>query len=418
MMDVTLDPNMGFYLSHLNNQKTNIEDNISPDENYAREIMQLFSIGLYQLNNDGSRKTDQGEWIPTYNNEHIKGLAKVMTGLKGGEWSESAIFYGRVPGTEVEFGANINAVEKTVPLVMDENFHELGAKTILDDFVIPAGQTGMQDIEMAVDYLFNHDNVGPFVARRLIQQLVKSNPTPAYINRVANVFNGNAGSPRGDMKALIKAVLLDDEARTCNAINDPLHGKLREPMMRFTHILRAIPTYSATGDYWNNSFDFLDDTRQAPLAAPSVFNFYLPDYQAGGEITNQGAFSPEFQIHNTQTALGYIQQAHKWTSWGSAFWDWVGREDCKNSLEEDREAEPPCEELTPNVVFVWDELRDKAADIETLVNYLDVMMVHGRLSADTREIITDACGAIGDRENRARTALYLIMISPDYVVLK
>ncbi|MEL6389306.1 MAG: DUF1800 family protein [Bacteroidota bacterium] len=417
MLDVSIDPNMGYYLSHLNNRKTDEENGINPDQNYAREIMQLFSIGLYELNNDGTRKTDgAGEWIPTYDNDDIIGLSKVFTGLKGGEWSRAAVYYGADPNSDVEFGADIYAVSREHKMAMDEEWHEAGEKNIIGDFTIPSGQTGMQDIEMAVDHLFMHPNVGPFVARRLIQQLVKSNPSPAYVNRVANAFNNNGSGIRGDMKAVIKAVLLDEEARSCEAMDDPLHGKLREPIMRFTHIMNAIEHDNPTGNYWNNGFDYFDDTKQAPLAASSVFNFYLPDFQPAGQISAADGVAPEYQIHNTQTAIGYLNQVHKWTDWGVLFWDWHGREWCGDPTRES------CPELTPNVDTDLTELAELAEDPETLLNHLDVMLTHGRLSLETRQIIKEAITPLDGYGNanrhRAQLALYLVMISPDYVVLK
>lgn len=414
LMDITLDPNMGFYLSHLNNNKTDLFKNISPDENFSREIMQLFSIGLYELNNDGTRKVDnQGNWIPTYDNNDIKGLAKVFTGLKGGDWSEAVKMYLIMDGQDpdqipIEFGADIYSISRTVPMQMHADQHEPGSKTIVGNFTIPTGQTGMKDIQDAVDHLFMHDNVGPFLARRLIQQLIKSNPTPAYVGRVASAFNDNGSGVRGDLGAVVRAILLDNEARECSAMQDPNHGKLREPMLRFTHIANAIPKDGGDGHYWNNSFDYLESTRQSALAAPSVFNFYLPDYQAQGEITSEDLFSPEYQIHDSQTALGYMNQVHKWTWWnengngGTLFWDWEG-------------------EITSNVRTNLTELAALAGDPESLINHLDVMLTHGRLSDETRTIIKDAITPFQDEDaafRRAQLALYLFMISPDYVVLK
>ncbi len=412
LMAITLDPNMGYYLSHLNNNKTDLARGINPDENYAREIMQLFSIGLYELNNDGTRKTQNGEWIPTYDNSDIKGLAKVFTGLKGGGWSEAAIMYGADPNSPVPFGEGIYSIDRTVPMVMEEAQHEPGSKTIVGDFTIPGGQTGMKDIEDAVNHLFMHPNVGPFVAYRLIQRLVKSNPTPAYVNRVASVFNDNGSGVRGDMEAMIRAILLDTEARTCVAMQVSEHGKLREPILRFTHIINALPHTNPDGYYWNNSYDYWEDTKQMPLAAPSVFNFYLPDYQAQGAITSQGLNAPEYQIHNSQTSLGYLNQTHKWTMWsedgGLFFWDWVGEDADGN-------------DLTPNVDSDLRSLAPLAEDPETIINHLDVMLTHGRLSSETRAIIKNALTQVqyGDYLlNRVRLAVYLFMISPDYVVLK
>ena len=404
LQEVTLNPNMGYYLTHLSNPKTDVELDTKPDENYAREIMQLFSIGLYELYNDGTRKTDDdGNWIPTYDNNDITELAKVFTGLKGGAWSRQALMYVD-PNEPVEFFADIYSIDREVPMQMDESQHEPGPKTIIGDYVIPGGQTGLQDIRQAVTHLFKHDNVGPFLARRLIQQLVKSNPTPGYINRVANAFNNNGSGVRGDMKAVIKAILLDSEARDCAPQDDPNHGKLREPVLRFTQIMHGLPTYSADGYYWNNGFDYNESTKQLPLMAPTVFNFYLPDHQPVGPIVEQDLFAPEFQIHNSQTAIGYMNQVHKWTNWRTLFWDWHG-------------------EQTPNVIVQLEDLYPLSTDIESLINHLDIVLTHGQLSDNTRKIIRDALAEIPDHWDdteryRTELAVYLFMISPDYVVIK
>ena len=417
LLDVTLDPNMGYYLSHLNNNKTDLDRGVNPDENYAREIMQLFSIGLYELNNDGTRKTDgNGDWIPTYDNNDIRGLAKVFTGLKGGRAAPGCVMYFNDPN-DIEFGTDIYCVDRTIPMKMFEIQHEPGSKTIVGNYTIPAGQTGMKDIQDAVDHIFKHDNVGPFVATRLIQQLVKSNPTPAYVGRVALVFNNNGKGVRGDMIAVMRAVLLDLEARDCSSMQDPTSGKLREPIQRFTHIINALPHTNPDGYYWNNSYDYLEDTKQQVLGAPSVFNFFSPEFQAQGQVTDAGLVSPEFQILDSQTSLGYLNQAHKWTMWGEnggpLFWDWIGEDPYGN-------------ELTPNVELDLLELAPLAEDPETLINHLDVMLTHGRLSNDTRATIKNAItadiwslqNADDYLRNRVKMAVYLFIISPDYVIFK
>ncbi len=403
LQEVTLDPNMAFYLSHLNNPKSNPEIGLNPDENYAREIMQLFSIGLYELNNDGTRKVDNnGDWIPTYDNNDIRGLAKIFTGLKGGAWSRQALEFVR-PTDPIEFGADIYSISREVPLQMDEAQHEQGPKTIIGNFTILGNESGMEEIREAVHHIFMHPNVGPFVARRLIQQLVKSNPTPSYINRVATVFNDNGSGVRGDMKAVIKALLMDIEARDCQAMEDPSHGKLREPVLRFTHLMHSIPNDSPDGYYWNNGFDYLEDTKQLPLSANSVFNFYLPDHQPVGDFSEDNLFAPEFQIHNSQSAIGYFNQSTKWTEWRILFWDWYDN--------------------TPNVEVDLTPFYALSADPETLINHFDVLLTHGRLSDETRSIIKEAISGIPVFWNdyqmwRTQLALYLFMISPDYVILK
>ncbi len=401
LLQVALHPSMGVYLSHFNNPKAIPEDNIHPDENFAREIMQLFSIGLYELNSDGSQKLDnEGNPIPTYNIYDIKEFAKVFTGLGPGALIENEWL------DEPEFGVDKWITDMTVPMAMYESWHQQGEKQLLNGFVIPAGQGGMDDVEQTVHHLFMHPNVGPFIARRLIQNMVKSNPTPAYIARVSAAFDNNGEGERGDMKAVVKAILLDDEARKCNWINNPQQGKLREPMMRYFHFCRAVDknnTYE--GVYWNIGYDFWRNTGQLPLASPSVFNFFLPDFQPVGPIADGDLYGPEFQIHNSLTSLSYINSVDDWVMWGVLMDSW--------------------ESVGTAVTLDISKLVPLAKDPEVLVNKLDVLLTHGGLSDDTRLIIITALEYIKHDtlwsyylEYRVKMALYLIMISPDYAILK
>lgn len=396
LYDVSLHPCMGYYLSHLNNPREIPEENIHPDENYAREIMQLFSIGLYELNPDGSRQTDQqGNWIPTYDQTDITAMAKVFTGLGVGavvenEWVD-----------EPYFDLGIWVADMTVPMIMYDEWHQPGAKTILDDFVIPAGQTGLQDIEAAIHHLFLHPNVGPFLSKHLIQRLVTSNPSPEYVARVASVFADNGDGVRGDLGAVVKAILLDTEARSCEALQQGSFGRLREPFTRYTHFTKAIPMEQYFGRYWNVGYGFYLATHQIPLASRTVFNFFLPDYQPIGPISDQDLVGPEFQLHNSRTSIEYINTVNDWAVWGYIMDDW--------------------EYDNPYVTYILDELMPLARDPEVLVNRLDVLFTHGSLSQRTREIIKEAIAPMisGDyRSDRVRLALYLIMISPDYAIMK
>lgn len=396
LREVTLHPCMGFYLSHLNNPRAIPELNIHPDENYAREVQQLFSIGLYELNQDGTRKTNgQGEWIPTYGQTQIKEFAKVFTGLGVSEVMPNMYF------DEPEFFLNIYFADMTKPMKMYEEWHHQGPKHLLNGFTIPAGQSGMEDIEDAIDNLFNHPNVGPFIGKQLIQKLVTSNPSPQYVSRVAAAFNDNGQGVRGDMKALIKAILLDPEARSCEALQDPAFGKLREPFLRYAHFAHGTDIEQYYGRYWNAGYDFYLSTGQIPLGAPSVFNFYLPDFQPNGPIIDAGLVGPEFQIHNSRTSVEFINQVNNWAVWQYVWGSW--------------------EYADPYTTLDLRELEDLARDPEVLVNHLDRVFTHGQLSNETRTIIKDAISPMisGDyRYHRARMALYLIMISPDYAVLK
>lgn len=432
LFDVTLSPSMGFYLSHLNNPKAIPEQNIHPDENYAREIMQLFSIGLYELNLDGSRKKDSsGNDIPTYNNNDIKELARVFTGLGPGsldptmdiDWTDQAYF-----------GLDLYAMNKTEPLVMYQEWHDEGSKSALNGLLIPAGMAGLDEIEMVVDYLFNHANVAPFICRQLIQRLIKSNPSPQYIERVARVFENNGSGVRGDLGAVLKAILLDEEARSCDSQLDPYHGKLNEPLLRVMRLMKSVPhigykqimdiefnDYSCSGidtvnvqeevvlddlRYWNNGYNFFDEAKQFPLLSPTVFNFYLPDHQPVGEIGQLGLVAPEFKIHDSSTAVNYMN--HVWmlsNPWYNLLWyNWFfdyGIESIMPDYED------------------WAELYND--EPEDLINHLDVVLTNGKLTDNTRNILRqflDENPSWPEDISMARSLVYLILISPDYCIDK
>lgn len=413
LMDVTLHPCMGFYLSHFNNPKGNPELNRRPDENYAREIQQLFSIGLYELNPDGSRKVDDsGRFIPTYDNEDIREFAEVFTGLKGGAWNkryiEEAERQGQTLPEEVIFGLYFSLSDPTEPMVMQEVQHDPSEKFLLREVALPANRPGMEDIEGAIDNLFFHPNVGPFMARLLIQRLVMSNPSPAYIARVAAVFNDNGSGVRGDMGAVIKSILLDEEARNCQALNNPQGGMLREPILRYTHALRAFHVQALFGVHLSTGIRFQNATEQFPFNSPTVFNFFLPDFQPNGPIADQGWVAPEFQIHNNTSGLGYVNEVFNWMLEGNVLpfyletgFDPENLGESMSYLELDREYE-------------------LAGSPEDLMDYLDIVLTHGQLSESARQTIQQAVQTIpvSEPEARARLAIYLVMISPDYSIIK
>ena len=255
---------MGIYLSHLRNARADPVAGSLPDENYAREIMQLFTIGLHELQPDGTLRLDpRGLPVPTYNNDTIAEMARVFTG-----WS----FASATPDNANNFrrgGANYIA-----PMSLFPAFNDLGAKTIVGGVTLPAGQGGRAHLEATLDALFNHPNTGPFVARRLIQRLVTSNPSPAYVYRVAQKFADNGVGRRGDLGAVVRAVLTDPEARSATVAATPAFGKLREPILRLSALFRSFPlTPNATTTRW--FVPNLDrDVGQAPLSASSVFNFF------------------------------------------------------------------------------------------------------------------------------------------------
>jgi hypothetical protein len=435
LLEVTLSPAMGYYLSHLNNPKAIPEYNVHPDENYAREIMQLFSIGLYMLNLDGTRMTDaSGNEIPTYNNGDIKEMARVFTGLGPGELDPNMDIWWT---DEAYFGLDLYAMSKTDPLIMYEDWHDQGAKSLLNGLEIPANQGGMADIEQAVDFLFNHPNVGPFVCRQLIQRFVKSNPTPEYIARVASVFNDNGNGVRGDLAAVVTAILMDEEARSCDDMLDPDNGKLTEPILRLTRMARALPyvglkshftvevdNWSYDGiswtqvediiltdiDHWNSGFEYTRELRQFPLASPTVFNFYLPDHQPVGEMADRGIVGPEYKIHDSSTALNYVNRVYNFAN------PWNNQEGSIQWYSYDGE------KGVNYTAYLFQPYVDLlAVDAENLLNHLDILLTQGQMTDSTREMVrtfmAQSPNWVEDMNN-TRAILYFILSSADYNVAK
>lgn len=320
--NVTLHPAMGIYLSMLGNQRAVANTNLRPDENYAREMMQLFSIGLVQLNLDGSVKLDAaGQPLPTYDQNIIEGFARVFTGWK---WScpttaPTCTFANTRPQLQPVAGYN-----QVRPMQLYPEQHETGTKLVLGypgatlpNNTIPAGQTGVKDLQDALDNVFNHPNVGPFIAKQLIQKLVTSNPSPAYVQRVAEKFNNDGSGRRGNLEAVVKAVLLDTEARTAPSGSAvALAGKLKEPLLRLTQFWRAYDGKADSGRYGvaaNFSGGVAAVFGQAQGSSPSVFNFFSPFYAPPGEIADAGRVAPELQLAteylNTQIANFFWTQA-------------------------------------------------------------------------------------------------------------
>lgn len=305
-------PAMGIYLSHQGNRKANPARNTLPDENFARELMQLFTIGLYELNPDGTPRTDAtGNLVPTYTQGDIEELSRVLTG-----WDlQFNSRYGRLWQNE---GSLVH------PMEFNSEEHDFGEKRLLGQ-VIPANIPAGRDLDIALDILFNHPNTAPFVSKHLIQRLVTSNPAPAYVSRVAAVFADNGEGVRGDLKATIKAILLDDEARSTESASAADYGKVVEPLLGLTGVLRALDVRPLDG-WFNDQLDYLDPVRvngfyffrsdhrwqlgQAALRSPSVFNFYSPDFVPQDNFYNEGRDGvplvlPEMQLRTPANIAGY-----------------------------------------------------------------------------------------------------------------
>jgi len=409
LSNVTMSITMGDYLSHFQNQKADIIQKTYPDENYAREIMQLFSIGLHQLELDGTPvKNIDGNNIPTYDIDNIAEMAKIFTGLGAAQKNDGT------PNDDFNRDWSIN---RKIPMKMFDYYHAKGEKNILPGVTIPAGQDGMADIQQTLDVLFNHQNVAPFLSTRLIQHLVKSNPSPAYVKRVAMVFNNNGSGERGDLKAVITAILLDPEARNCDWIDNPTNGKLIQPIERFTTLFKAFDLTTPSGKIWfRDENELLDEIGQSFLAAPSVFNFFSPFYAEDKFVAPLDLVSPEFQILNSVTAIAYI-----------------------NEMEDAIRKKPFENRTAPNSTGQWlignnndqpvlnfsDELAlYNSEGIDALLDRLDLILCRGQLSDATKTIIANSIQQNIDNVNGYNSqdvlhdALYYIMMSPNYVIQK
>jgi uncharacterized protein (DUF1800 family) len=298
--EITLNPAMGYYLNTKGNQKEDIAKGRQPDENYAREVMQLFTIGLNELNLDGTDKLNaQGKKIDTYDADDVSQLARVFTGY---DYDPKDKY--RDPAFSYDIYRREYARKR---MVLDENKHSKLAVSFLN-VNIPANTPGLQALKIALDGLFNHPNTGPFFAKQMIQRLVTSNPSPAYVARVASAFNNNGQGVRGDLQAVWTAILLDDDARGPQGLTDSGFGKVREPMLRFVQWGRSFGVSSLKNswkifDLSNSSYDL----GQSPLHSPSVFNFFRPGYVPSGTVlAERGAPAPEMQLVNETTVGGYI----------------------------------------------------------------------------------------------------------------
>jgi len=379
----------------------------------------LFSIGLWELNADGSRQLDgSGQQIPTYNNDTIASFARVFTGLSYSKRFTSGIDFTVIPTTGFYDGYGLT----WEPLRGFDAYHDLAAKTLLRGTVLPArtasvpdtGAATIADVEGAVDNLSNHPNVGPFIGRQLIQRLVTSNPSSAYIGRVAAVFADNGSGVRGDLGAVVKAILLDPEARSYGRLSAVDQGLQREPFLRYVALVRALG--GPTTDGRRRGFRGLDgELLQRAYSAPSVFNFYLPAYQPLGPLTDAGLVGPEFQITNGVTGITAPNRFY-YAAQAIAY-----------QLNLTYQTDPALDtKIDPTL---W--LDDATNKPESMVARLDRLFAAGELSARSLRHICHAVRRLPDplgttdpatRTNRAtdrfRLALHLVLISPEFCVLK
>ncbi len=400
LTDVTYNPAMGIYLTSLNNPKSTASS--FPDENYGREVMQLFTIGTVMLNNDGSEILDANNVpVPTYDNDDIAEFAKIFTGLTWADrtqWNRSAA----------------NDTSYIPNMVMWNTWHEPGTKTLLNNFVVPNRNpvNGIADITDALDNLFNHSNTPPFVSRFLIQRLVTSNPSPQYINRVANVFINNGQGVRGDLAAVVRAILLDFEATDCSKGDDVNFGMLREPFVRYVQFNKAFNVSTLSGNYRNDMNNIFLATGQRPLSSPTVFNFFQQDYQPIGPITDANLVAPEFQITDAQTIVGYVNSLYRWL-----FNNDVADEYDLFTNEVDAHY---ADEIS-SVDYSGDFINTTDDRIHILLDKFNLWLAHGRLSATSLKIISDVIKQFPsvsntEKTDRIKLAIYLIMTSPEYQI--
>ena len=400
--EVTYSPAMGEFLTYLQNQRGDPETGRMPDENYAREVMQLFTIGLMELNNDGTPRLDgNGQPIETYTNADVTGLARVFTGLS--------------KDTDSFFDRPLPEVASRVPMRLFPEFHSNREKSFLG-VSIPAGTGGEESIDTALDTLFNHPNVGPFIGRQLIQRLVTSHPDPDYIARVATAFNqGSYVLPdgdlvgtgeRGDLAATVAAVLMDEDATGDQSLFDDEFGKLREPILRFTHWARAFDAEPVSPQGLTNLWIPTNQNTLgvAAYGAPSVFNFFRPGYVAPGtESGEAGLTVPELQVFNAGTIPTVANFMGFFINEVPAQF-----------------AEPERNVFLPD----YDELIELADNEEDLVDYLDTYLTFGTMSEGTRQSIIDQLALVDPEVRefrdgqrlRVRLAIFLTLSSTDYLL--
>lgn len=368
---------MGVWLTFIGNRKANTTTGAQPDENYARELMQLFSLGLYKLNADGTQQLVGGNPVETYGPDDVSGLARVFTGF------------------------NLDSTDSTIPdrlrraLINTASQHELGTKTFLGT-TIPANTAGFDSLKIALDTIFAHQNIAPFVCKQLIQHLVTSNPSAAYVGRVAAVFANNGSGVRGDMKSIIRAILTDTEARADAGLTSANGGKLREPVNRLTGWARAFGVTSPT-DAWaiGNTTSTTNRLSQSPGRSGSVFNFFRPGYAPPNTaIATAGLVAPEMQVTSEPTVIAYVNYMQTLIQSG-----------------------------TGDVKADYTAILTKAADSTALIDEINLLVAAGQLSATTIATIKTAVDSIGTTtpallSNRVYTAILLTMAAPDYLVQK
>ncbi len=377
--EVTLSPIMGEYLSMRGNQKPDPEKNVQADENFARELLQLFSIGLEELNIDGTPKLDEsGNTIPTYDQELIENYARVFTGW---QFANAGDF--RWPWQK----------DYLSPMESYDEYHDKDAKQLLNGVTLPAGQSGQDDLTMALDSVFNHANVGPFISRLLIQHLVTSNPSPEYVRDVATVFNKNVSGERGSLGSTIKAILLHEEARMGATLYPTTFGKVKEPLLRVTSLWRAFDP-----GYVHEDFNYAwadNELRQLPLNSPTVFNFFRPDYRQPGELNLLDLKSPEFQIIDESAIVVITNRLLANALWLNNY-----------------NADPSTSHMTINIDYEVGLVENP----EALVDHLNLLLLGGTMSDGLRDILLQLIDETSSDSRKVADAIFITASSPEAAV--
>jgi uncharacterized protein (DUF1800 family) len=383
LQQISLSPAMGMFLTFRGSAKGNATTGALPDENYARELMQLFTIGLVQLNLDGTPHLTGGTTTDTYGQDDITGLARVFTGW---DFDFAGLSYAAATATPAFIRR---------PMVQVSNRYETGAKTFLGT-TIASGTAATQCLTLALNAIFAHQNVGPFFCRQLIQRMVTSNPSPGYVERVAAVFNNDGKGVRGNLRAVVRAMLLDSEARSANVASDPSFGKLREPILRLSGWARAYRATSPSGAWAiGNTSDPATRLAQSPLRSASVFNFFRPGYvPPNSALGNAALVAPEFQIANESSVVG-----------------------CLNFLQ--RVVAGSIGDITPD----YSSLLSIANNAQSLVDEINFVLAANQLSTTTVAMLVNALqtmpsGTPTAQRNRVNAALVLVLAAPEFVIQK
>ena len=382
LQDVTLNPAMGAYLNMLHNAKADPVKGTHPNQNYGREVLQLFSIGLNQLNPDGSPQLDaNGVPIPTYGQDTVDGFSQVFTG-----------WYFAEPGASAPVWNGV-APDWRDPMVAVPAYHDENPKTLLNGAVLPAGGTPEGDLGAALDNIYHHPNVGPFICRQLIERLVTSNPTPGYVYRVTSVFNDDGTGVRGNLQAVTKAIFTDFEARDPVTAAGKTFGKQREPIVRVANTMRAFHAVSSTGIFPIYYTD--DQLGQTVMRSPSVFNFFSPDYEAPGRLAQRGLVAPEFQITSETQSISSANYLHNLIYTG------LGDRSGKITLD-------------------LSSAQSLAGDPEGMVDHLNTLLMAGEMSTAMHDTLVAMVSAIPANQplERARSAVQVIVTSSEFIIQK